>query len=515
MEEMNRKADAVFMTETLFDGQTEQGVELDHVLPDYYPEIFRILKCCLSPRVISAAVSGNKIMLDGVVLIKVLYLAENSTALHCVEQRYTWSKTVDIAGKAENLCGEPRITAVPRTDYCNCRAVSSRRLDIRGAISCRITVTCPAKFTLPALPDGMQVLTREVSCCTEPIYADKQLAVREDIETGAPGIDYIISCDAVPRIDDLRVIANKAVVKGTVSISALYGVHTDEHSGCDELEKMTADIPVSQILDMPGLSDQHSCTPEFIVRNCELVPKSDSGVISCELKMECRCSAVQTSTVAIPCDAYSTEYETELTTASLKIPTDQRRADSQTSVKSTVACDGGEVDSIWDCRGELCSVSCRPDGENGLLVTGQVCMTVIGKCAGGTPFVAEKQEAFEHTIPAANVTPDTSVNCRASVSNTGFAIRSDGSVDVTVQADISAELTDSRQFSVISSAAVHQDKPKERSDEFALRICYTTGHESCWDIAKRCGTTVESVMEENEIADRSAELSGMVVIPIV
>ena len=28
MEEMNRKADAVFMTETLFDGQTEQGVEL-------------------------------------------------------------------------------------------------------------------------------------------------------------------------------------------------------------------------------------------------------------------------------------------------------------------------------------------------------------------------------------------------------------------------------------------------------------------------------------------------------
>lgn len=515
MEEMNRKADAVFMTETLFDGQTEQGVELDHVLPDYYPEIFRILKCCLSPRVISAAFSGNKIMLDGVVLIKVLYLAENSTALHCVEQRYTWSKTVDIAGKAENLCGEPHITVVPRTDYCNCRAVSSRRLDIRGAISCRVTVTCPSKFTLPALPDGMQVLTREVSCCTEPIYADKQLAVREDIETGASGIDYIISCDASPRIDDLRIIANKAVVKGTVTISALYGVHTDEHPGCDELEKMTADIPVSQILDMPGLTDQQSCTPEFIVRNCELSPRSDSGVISCELMLECRCSAVQTTTVMLPCDAYSTEYETELTPASLRIPAEPRRVDSQTSIKTTAACDGGEVDSIWDCRGELHSVSCRPDGENGLLVTGQVCVQALGKCSGGTPFFAEKQEAFEHTIPAAGVTQDTAVCCRASVGNTGFAIRSDGSIDVTVQADISAELTDSKQVNVISSAAVHTDKPKERSDEFALRICYTSGKESCWDIAKRCSTTVEAVMEENEITDRGAELSGMVVIPIV
>lgn len=515
MEEMNRKADAVFLTETLFDGQTEQGVELDHVLPDYYPEIFRILKCSLSPRVISAAVSGNKIILDGVVLIKVLYLAENSSALQCVEQRYTWSKTVDIAGKAENICGDPRITVIPRTDYCNCRAVSSRRLDIRGAVSCRITVTCPSKFTLPALPDGMQVLTCEVNCCTEPIYAAKQLAVREDIETGAPGIDYIVSCDALPRIDDVRIIANKAVVKGTVSVSALYGVHSNEHSGCDELEKMTADIPISQILDMPGLTDRHYCTSAFDVRNCELVPKSDSGVLSCEIAMECHCTAVQTTSAALPCDAFSTEYETELTTALLKIPTEPRRIDSQASVKSTVSCDNGEVDSIWDCRGDLYSVSCRPNGENGLLVTGQVCVQVIGKCSGGTPFVAEKQEAFEHTIPALNVSQSTAINCRASVSNTGFAIRSDGNVDVTVQTDISAELTDSKQVSVISSAAVHTDKPKERSDEYALRICYTNGNESCWDIAKRCGTTVEAVMEENEITDRSAELSGMVVIPIV
>ena len=209
--------------------------------------------------------------------------------------------------------------------------------------------------------------------------------------------------------------------------------------------------------------------------------------------MECRCSAVQTSTVAILCDAYSTEYETELTTASLKIPTDQRRADSQASVKSTVACDGGEVDSIWDCRGELCSVSCRPDSENGLLVTGQVCMTVIGKCAGGTPFVAEKQEAFEHTIPAANVTPDTSVDRRASVSNTGFAIRSDGSVDVTVQADISAELTDSRQFSVISTRRFIRISRRSAPMNSRSESATPPGTSIAWTSPNVCGTTVEAV----------------------
>ena len=42
MEELRKNAD-VCVSEMIYDGQAEQGVELDHVLPDYYPEIFRIL----------------------------------------------------------------------------------------------------------------------------------------------------------------------------------------------------------------------------------------------------------------------------------------------------------------------------------------------------------------------------------------------------------------------------------------------------------------------------------------
>ena len=71
MEELNKQTGSVFMTETLFDGQAEQGVELDHVLPDYYPEIFKILKCCITPRVTSAAASGGKLMLDGCAVIQI------------------------------------------------------------------------------------------------------------------------------------------------------------------------------------------------------------------------------------------------------------------------------------------------------------------------------------------------------------------------------------------------------------------------------------------------------------
>lgn len=513
MEELNKQTGSVFMTETLFDGQAEQGVELDHVLPDYYPEIFKILKCCITPRVTSAAVSGGKLMLDGCAVIRVLYLAENSNAVNCVEQRYTWSRTVDIA-KAGEMCSDPVINVVPRTDYCNCRAVSSRRIDVRGAISFRITVCCTSEFPLPALPDGLQVLRREIPCTTRPLVTERQVTVREEIETGAPGVEYIVSCDAVPHVGDVRIIANKAVVKGTVTVSALYGVHTDEHPGCDELEKMTADIPISQIIDMPGLTDQHSCRTEFTVRSCELIPSSGSGVISCELLLGCRCTAVCSATAEIPCDVYSTEYECASTSAALRIPTAPRSVNGQFQVKSSVSCGSGEIESVWDCRSDICNVIARPDGD-ALLITGQLCVQAVGRCSGGVPFFEEKQEAFEQRIPAGDITQDTGVSHRTVITGTGFAIRSDGTLDITAQAEFTGELTDAAQISAISSAAILEDKPREKCGDYSLRICYTSANESCWDIAKRCSTTVEAVMIENGIDDRDAQLSGMIIIPMV
>ena len=78
MEELIKQTDSVYMTETLFDGQAEQGVELDHVLPDYYPEIFKIIKCITTPRIVSCSVNGDKLNYDISVSVRVLYCAEES-----------------------------------------------------------------------------------------------------------------------------------------------------------------------------------------------------------------------------------------------------------------------------------------------------------------------------------------------------------------------------------------------------------------------------------------------------
>ena len=502
--------------EVVFDGVLEQGVELDYVLPDYYPEIFKILKSSLTPRIIAYNVSGDgKLVLDGVVYIKVLYLAEGSSAVHCVDQRFTFSKTADLTRKNITAATMPSVTFTPKADYCNCRAVSPRRIDVRGAVSVKTKAVSPVQYPLPEIPEGLQVKSKEITCCGKSISAEKIFTVREEIDTGSSGIGFILQSDAVPKLNDLRVIADKAVVKGLVTINALYGVYDPDKPGCTATEHMTADIPISSIIDAAGITDTHITTPRISVMNFELTPSSDSGIVSCELLMRCCITAQKEESVVIPTDVYSTDYETEFTVSPIKVTTEPRSVTRQVTLRSALKGDGSEIRYVWDCRSELCGLSCRPKSETELILTGQLCCSAVGVNAEGTPFYIDKQEAFEQIIPATNVTDDTIIDFYAVVTDTSYSIKPDGMLDITVQSDFSGAVRNLSSIEAVNSVTVFEDKPKEKDEEYALRIFYSNEGEDCWSIAKRYNTTVEAVMRENDIEDESTSLSGMILIPSV
>lgn len=509
---------SVCIDEIVFDGQTEQGVELDYVLPDYCPDIFKILSCTLTPKILSYSVSGDcRLNIDGIVYIKVLYLAENSENVQCIDQRYTYSKTVDMSRKNAPAL-DPVVTLQPKADYCSCRAVSPRRIDVRGAVSCRIKATACAEYALPEITEGLQVRRSEINCCGKTLFAQKQLTVREEIDTGASGITFIMQSNAVPKITDLRVIADKAVLKGTVTVNALYGtpdVENPENSGAAGSEKMTAEIPISAILDIDGITSAHQTFPEISVMNFELIPKPESGILSCDMLVECRARARIQESLSIATDVYSTDFETEFTSNLLKISAEPRTISQNFTVHTDISADKGEIRSVWDASSELKNTACRPDENGGLILTGQLCSQVYGVNTDGVPFFCEKQEPIEQTITADNVTTDTIADFTANVIDTSFAIRPDSNLELTSTIEFQASLHNITPMEAVDTVVVHEDRPKRRSEEFALRICYTGDSADCWSIAKRYNTTVKAIMEENDIENRDEPLSGMIVIPTV
>ena len=512
--ELELNKEPVFLSEVIFDGQAEQGVEFDYVLPDYYPDIFKILKCTLLPGIVSYNVSGTQLSMDGVVYIKALYLSENSGEIHCVEHKYTYSKSVDMVRSGEKLT----VTITPKVDYCNCRAVSGRRLDVRGAVSCKIRVSSVRQTEIISDAAGLETKKVPLTYCGGKLTASRQFAVREDIETGtgSGGIQSVIYWDSAAEVTDTKIIADKVVVKGEVRIKALYLVKNSD--GKQDTEVMEAVVPISQIVDMEGVNDKHICYVKLSVMDCSLeVKPSEAGenrLLGCDMTLDCIITASMENTVSLLTDVYSTEYETTFTKSSIKTEYSPQLIDRQLTLKNELVCSEGALQEIFDCRCEISNVTCRASEDGQLTVSGQCSSSAIGRLVSGTPVFLEKSGPFELAVDAAcgescSVEPDLQVG------SVSFSITGDSTVEMRIILQFKGCLYSVRSVDVINEIITDTEKPKAKNTEYALKLYFAEANEEIFAIAKHYNTCAEAIMAENELESDVTTEPCMLLIPIV
>lgn len=506
----------VYLSETVYDGQTEQGIELDYVLPDYYPDIFKILKCNLTPSVVSYSVSGNQMFIDCIVYIKVLYLSENSNSINCIDQRYTYSKTIELV-KGTTL---PRVTIVPKADYCNCRAISGRRIDIRGAVSCKVKVCGILGTELLCGVKGMGTETRKntVNYCENNLFSNRQYIVREDIETGAGGgIASIITVNCTASVTDTKVISDKVVVKGEAKVKSLYLIKTAD--GGTETESMEASIPLSQIIDVDGITDNHNCFASLEVMDCDLEIKQDengdSRLLGCDITVDCKVSAYREAAVSPVCDVYSTCYDSDYTVVPVKIEHSPRLVSGQYGFKTVLECGESELSEVFDCRCDLQNCSVVTSDSNNVCVSGTAYIQIIGKNSSDVPVVVERSESFEIETDITADSDNYSFSPSVCVNNVTYSILAENRLDIRATVTINGLFRKISTVNVVDEIVINSEKKKEKNTGFALKLYYAESGENVWDIAKHYNTAVSAVIAENELENEFVSEACMLLIPIV
>ena len=182
------------VTERILDETQEQGVELDYVLPDYDPEIFRIIRCEMQPAILEYQLQETRLSYELQVDLRILYCGSDSHRLQCVTQTMHYTKTLDLPEKPEN----PAVLLQAKADYANCRAVSRRRLDVRGAVSVRVQITGERMQEVISDVFGMQVQCQKqtIAYASQKQRAVKTISLSEDIERNAAKapIQSILRC---------------------------------------------------------------------------------------------------------------------------------------------------------------------------------------------------------------------------------------------------------------------------------------------------------------------------------
>lgn len=507
--DFNMEKQGVNRMEIVYEASAEQPVDCDVTLPDYCPDIMRILRCTITPGIATAGASGDRITAEGTAVVRVIYVSD-SGKISCYEQTVPFSKSVNVSGLGEDVC----VRAAASTQYCNCRAVNQRRADIHGCIAISFTVTAIKKQEILCGVNGAGVQLKKKSIKVSDMICrlEKMFVLNEvkELDEDSPAVLRILHTRACARVSEVKAITNKILLKGEVWGKITYC--TEEGQVCCVEHTM----PISQIIEAEGIDENTNNCVHLDVCSFETVPKADSAGEMKLMDITARVTAFVTACcekeLETVCDAYSTEYE----------------ADCEKQMMSLETLSGTFSD-ICLCRGtieapeavaDITDVWCTGVTEKAFIVSGKVkisgslSLCVLYQSADSQPCMAEKAIDYEYerdvSIQGANARCEPWVypgECVASAAGSG-------KIEIKAEINISTEIYEVSEDRIISNITVDESKARQ-STAAALTIYYSEEGESVWNIARRYNTTVEAVMNENNLDSETVGSRRMLLIPSV
>lgn len=510
--ELKINKEEICSSEVVLKTRQEQSVELDYILPDYCSEIFKIRKCVTSPKIASYSISDSRLTYELCVNIKILYIDDKSPNIHSVDQKVMFTKSADL-GK---VCSNPQITLNPNVDYMNCRAVNSRRLDIRGAVSVDICVIdeCKKEAVCDAFGMGIELNKIPVTYPVNRLYAEKQTTINDDFELGIskPAINEILFCDACVSSTDKKIIANKLVAKGEVCVNMFYT--------CDgnNIETQQFTLPFSQIIDIEGIDDRFDCHIDASIVGCEVTPRSDNDgntkIVDCSVSIMIKCIACREGTLEIVCDQYSTFVNSNDQRENIRFDAMPVWIDSCFSVGCSFSSGDEKISRVYGIKPDIKSCRFTVDSEKSeLIAEGTACCTLIAETEDGNNIFVDKEECFTHNIPIEEASEDCIINLKPVLLSSSYNIVSDGAVDAKIEFKICGSVTFYMTTECITDIFADEDDPVQKDESCALKLYFCESNEKIWDIAKRYHSSAKLIMDENDIEDISSNM--MLIIPII
>ena len=509
----NVTQETISIQEILFEGNMEQPVDMELLLPDYCPDISRILCCRMTPCVSSRQISGDQLMVEGEARVKLLYVDDGG---RCV-RNYEQSQPFNVSFPLKKVPEDPVVEACAAVEYMNYRAVSQRRVDIHGAFTISVKVSGCAGEDIIVDADGDGIQMKKFQCPVSNIVgmAQRPFTVNEVLELGqGRGVaEAVLRSEVTAVVDDYKAISNKVIVKGTANIRVLY--LSDLSAGTMEL--MEQSLPISQIIDLDGVADDCTCDVHFEVLSAQIQPRSDSGgeyrLLGCDLRMCAVAAAYRETQVPLVADAYSTQYEME--TDSRPVALEQvLEVLSENGVYKT-RCDLPEepiasVTDIWCEAGALVSSV----GEEGLSMNAPVVVCVLAADNEGEPVYFERNLELSVIRPFKAQDGDVRCNPKLAITGTGYTLGNAGQMELRIDYRLEGAVCCARQERAVCRMEMDEEHPVTRENNAALTIYYAQKSESLWDIARHYRTSVDAIRAENEMDTDVMPQRGMILIPI-
>lgn len=500
---------SVFDNETILNKTLEQAIDVDFSLPEYYPDIAKILKCQCVPYITSKGINGNTLSAEGVAVITVIYV-DDGNMLNSYEYRYLFSKSFEVSSADSGIC----TCVTSKTDYINCRPVTARKIDVHAAVSVTAEVTKKTEKEIITDTDfdDVCVLCENISANTPLSCNEKSLDLEEEIEIGSAkkDINCIIRYSGEPVITESKLIAGKIMVKGELFVNLLY---------CNddgEIDSIKETLPFGTMIESE--TNTENCGNDTAARlsQFEIKPKSDEEgklrSFSVDAKLLLTSNTYCTEDKMICLDAYSRKYEITTEKTEMTFKRVVENINENFSAKQTLNLPG--ITKMIDLWCKIKNYSARLN-DGILKADGVLTLNALYFDENNTPLFAEREIPFEFSRSTKFDGDDYYSDPDITVTSVSYLLSGEEEAEVKAELAVSGAVYECKRIGVLTDITVNKENAATKKSDCAMVVYFAEKGEKLWDIARDYLADVDEIKKINEIEDDILKTDKSLLIPLI
>ncbi len=480
-------------------------VEGDIIVPDTKPDIDMVLEANGSAYIDSKDIVNDRVTFKGNLDINVLFIAKGENKpIYNMQSTYPINDFINIEGIDKNMTVFTTCN-ITNLDY---KIINDRKVSFRAILD--VTSEVLAKESIEAVTtiDGLDEKQMKVTninvnkvACTK----FDRFNIKDDIEisSGRPNIKEILDINFNIINKDIRTQLEKINISGDIRACILY--KSDEEDSI--ITYFEQDIPFNGVIEVEGATDDMigDVYLDIQEKNVQILEDVDGEprLIGVDIYVGCNIKVSYEDEMNILEDAYALDKKINIEKNMQSYPMLVCKNKNQASIKEVLKLDE-ECPPIL----QVLKVSGKPILDNIEILQDKIVAEGIVECK--ILYITNNDEypmhcfttimPYSQAIDAKGANPKVAkVDINSYIEHIGVNMMSDKDVEVRCAINFDTCVIKEKEISFIIDVVFEEVDEQFLNSISSMIIYVVQSGDTLWDLAKKFNTTVDDIVELNDI----------------
>ena len=499
----------------IYEGVKHTEISEEFILPDYLPDIKRIIKVSAKPKIDTKYVTVGKVEYEGDVVTVLLFVDEQNK-LQTVTFKAAFADILEVT-EIKNECVA---NLLPYVESVNCRLLNPRRVSLRVRVDTESSIWCLKDMSPRYIGDVLGVTTEELKKEVRSLKlitaGENGLSVSADVEAdGAlPQIGEVISCNVDMSFFECKASEGKVLCRGEMPVTVFYSSQSENGENYTVLFRK---IPIAQVIGAEGADESFECMARGSVDDVK-VTVSENGfaekrILELDITYRIYLNCVKKDFVTVTEDVYAPKREVSEETEKVKFCFPARNYSvnfGATRAVTRAEMELEEAEGVFEVSAEPKVAVVQKNSNSGrLTVKGNAVTDAIFKGKEGL-FSVRYDVPFETELDGTGVPEEFEYNADI------VCMCAKGRLDAEnfyteLELQLGLMILGTEETEILKTAEFSLSEGEKTAPQ--MRFYYPDESETLWDICKKFGVSRADIANGNNITD--GKLPEVLIIPLI